>query len=92
MTNTDALLFCLLEVRSICERACSSNASQNLGTTEICLITLDPKNTVWLADFMADQRQQCSLALDKLLALRDNVVRIAKNACLVKLFSSDISS
>ncbi|XP_075255484.1 dynein axonemal heavy chain 6-like isoform X3 [Convolutriloba macropyga] len=82
LTNTDALLLCLLHVRSICQSACPSNSYQNLGTTEVCLISLDPKETIWLADFMTNQKRQCSSALDKLLTMRDNIVEIAKRACL----------
>ena len=91
LTNTDALLLCLLHVRQICQCACPSNSYQNLGTTDVCLISLDPKETIWLADFMSNQKRQCSDALDKLLSLRDNIVNIAKQACLVCTSTSDIN-
>ena len=83
LTNTEVLLLCVQNVRTLCQRACSSNSTQDLGSTEVCLIKLDPKDTIWLADFMSNQREQCSIALEKLLKIREEIVQLAYKACMV---------
>ena len=87
LTNTEVLLLCVQHVRTLCQRACPSNSTQDLGLTEVCLIKLDPKDTIWLADFMANQREQCSVALEKLLKIRDEIVQLAYKACMVRNFN-----
>ena len=75
----------LLQVRSICENACSSGSGLAVESEAICLVDTDWYLTMTLDDFCERQRLQVMDACQKLHVLQKRVVEILCAACEVRV-------
>ena len=82
--SNEVLLGCLLHIRSLCEAASSSSDGLGEGDAAISLIKLDSSMTLTLDEFLDTQQLQSEAALKQLNELRDRVVDIVWQACVVR--------
>ena len=75
----------LLQVRSLCENACSSGSGLAVEGEAIYLVDTDWYSTMTLDDFCERQRLQVTDACQKLLLLQKRVVEILCAACEVRV-------
>lgn len=81
--SNEVLLGCLLHIRSLCEAASSSTDGLGRGDAAISLVKIDSSVTLTLNEFLGGQQLQREVALKQLTALRDTVVDIVWQACVV---------
>ena len=74
----------LLQVRSLCENACSSGSGLPNENEAISLVDTDWYSTMILSDFCDRQRLQVQKVDEKLLLLRKKVVAILVAVCKVR--------
>ena len=75
----------ILEVRELCENACSSITGLGVGEDAISLLHVDPDTTYTLELYEEAQFQQTKKARGKLEDLRKKVLAIVKEACEVRV-------
>lgn len=74
----------LIHIRSLCERASNSSNGRGLSDqTEIIMIKFDPEVTYTLDEFRVIQYTQIDLALQRLRALKEEIMNICYLACIV---------
>ena len=76
----------ILEVRFLCEKACSSITGVGEGDHAIALLHVDPPVSFTLREFCDAQEKQSCESGEKLKKLRSKVLGIVKDACEVCLF------
>ena len=74
----------LLQVRSLCENACSSGSGMPNDNEAISLVDTDWYSTMILGDFCRRQRLKVQKADEKLVVLRKKVVSILVAVCKVR--------
>lgn len=78
----------LLHVRMLCERASGSRNGIGLGDYAIIMISYDPSVTMQLTEFCQQQNEQMNTALNQLLKLKEEVMNITYESCIVSLAHS----
>ena len=73
----------LLQIRSLCEDACSSGSGKSNEEDKITLLETEWYNTMVLGAFCERQRSRVVSSSKKLAALRKKVVEIVTGACEV---------
>ena len=84
----EVLQGCLLHVRGLCESASGSLTGVGEGDAAISLIVLNKTAALTLTDFMDAQRECAEKSLNQLNALKNKVVEIVYEACLVSCLVS----
>ena len=74
----------LLDIKALCERACSSITGVGEKDHAISLLYYDNQATFTLTKFEEAQSRQANYAKEKLAKLRVKVLEIVKGACEVR--------
>jgi hypothetical protein len=75
----------LLHVRMLCERASGSKNGLGVGDYGIIMVKFNPSVTITLEDFCKKQNDNIDYALNQLYQLKEEVMNLAYDSCLVIL-------
>lgn len=78
----------LLHVRMLCERASSSKNGLGIGDYAIIMVKYDPTVTMSLQEFCSKQDEQVDYALKQLLQLKEEVMNVTYDSCLVSIYTN----
>jgi hypothetical protein len=73
----------LLHVRTLCERASNSLDGSGVSGHDIIMINYDFSCTYTLEEFNNLQNKQCDLALSRLNALKEEIIKLSYISCIV---------